>query len=121
MEVVPSFEFIFSIYEAGRRYIVCLKRKVCIHIALITTRLDALAKTYEISMVPMPDKEDWPAPEDVVDETVYPLGYRRLAGQPRKRRKKNVDEKITVNTNCCEQCGQEGHNRRTCTFFPKEK
>ncbi|WMV15858.1 hypothetical protein MTR67_009243 [Solanum verrucosum] len=29
MEVVPSSEFIFSIYEAGRRYIVCLEQKVC--------------------------------------------------------------------------------------------
>ncbi|TMW99796.1 hypothetical protein EJD97_001945, partial [Solanum chilense] len=66
MEVVPSSEFIFSIYETERRYIVCLERKVCscgrfqldeipcAH-AII---LDALAKTYEISMVPMPDKAD---------------------------------------------------------------
>ena len=60
-------------------------------------------------MVPIPDKEDWSAPDDVVAETMYPL--------PRKRRKKNVDEKISVNIN---YCGQEGHNRRTCTFFPKE-
>ncbi|XP_027773525.1 uncharacterized protein LOC107017068 [Solanum pennellii] len=29
MEVVPSSEFIFSVYETGRRYIVCLERKVC--------------------------------------------------------------------------------------------
>ncbi|KAH0727117.1 hypothetical protein KY284_002982 [Solanum tuberosum] len=146
MEVVPSSEFIFSIYEAGRRYIVCLERKVCscgrfqldeIHCAHAIVVLkennvkdmhpycfdyykpDALAKTYEISLVPMPDKEDWLTPEDVVAETVYPPSYRRLAGRPRKRRKKNADEKITVNTNCCGQCGQEGHNRRTCTFFPK--
>ncbi|KAH0649762.1 hypothetical protein KY284_029674 [Solanum tuberosum] len=148
MEVVPSSEFIFSVYEAGRRYIVCLERKVCscgrfqldeIHcahaIAVLKEKIvkdmypycsdyyksDALAKTYEIPMVPMPAKEDWSAPEDVVAETVYPPRYRRLAGRPRKRRKKNADEKITVNTNCCGQCGQEGHNRRTCTFFPKEK
>ncbi|KAG5568254.1 hypothetical protein H5410_064735 [Solanum commersonii] len=82
---------------------------------------DALAKTYEIPMVPMPNKEDWSAPDDVIAETVYPPRYRRLVGRPRKRRKKNADEKIIVNTNCCRQCGQEGHNRRTCTFFPKEK
>ncbi|XP_049356549.1 uncharacterized protein LOC125821176 [Solanum verrucosum] len=148
MEVVPSSEFIFSVYEAGRRYIVCLERKVCscgrFHLdeipcahAIVVLKEknvkdmhlycsdyykpDALAKTYEIPMVPMPDKEDWSAPEDVVAETVYPPRYRRLAGRPRNRRKQNTDEKITVNTNCCGQCGQEGHNRRTCTFFPKEK
>ncbi|XP_049386951.1 uncharacterized protein LOC125851221 [Solanum stenotomum] len=146
--VVPSSEFIFSVYEAGKRYIVCLERKVCscgrfqldeipcAHAIVVLKeknvkdmhlycsdyyKPDALAKTYEISMVPMPDKEDWSAPEDVIAETVYPPKYRRLAGRPRKRRKRNVDEKITVNTNCCGQCGQEGHNRRTCTFFPKEK
>ena len=71
-------------------------------------------------MVPMSDKEDWNVPEYVLDEIVQPPRYRRLAGRPRKRRKKNVDEKITVNNKSCGQCGQEGHNRSTCTFFPKE-
>ncbi|KAH0646977.1 hypothetical protein KY284_034861 [Solanum tuberosum] len=143
-EVVPSSEFIFSIYEAGRRYIVCLERKVCscgrfqldeipcAHAIIVLKeknvkdmhpycsdyyKPDALTKTYEISMVPMPDKKDWSASEDVVAETVYLPRYRRLARRPRKRRKKNADEKITVNTNCW---GQEGYNRRTCTFFPKK-
>ena len=71
-------------------------------------------------MDPMPDKDDWNVPECVLDKIVQPPRYRRLAGRPRKRRKKNADEKITVNNNCCGQCGQEGHNRRNCTFFPKE-
>ncbi|KAK4729868.1 hypothetical protein R3W88_022856 [Solanum pinnatisectum] len=72
-------------------------------------------------MVPIPDKEDLSVPNDMVAEIVFPSRYRRLARRPRKRRKKNVDEKITVNTNCCGRCGQEGHTRRTCTFFQKEK
>ena len=71
-------------------------------------------------MDPMPDKDDWNVPECVLDKIVQPPRYRRLAGRPRKRRKKNADEKITVNNNSCGQCGQEGHNRRNCTFFPKE-
>ncbi|KAH0635986.1 hypothetical protein KY285_035670 [Solanum tuberosum] len=137
MKVVPSSEFTFSIYEAGRRYIVCLERKVCscetfqldeIHcahaIAVLKDKnvtnmhpycsdyykLDALVKSYEIPMVPMPDREDWTVADNVIAETVFPPRYKRLAGRSRKR--------ITVNTNCC---GQQGHNRRTCTFFPKEK
>ncbi|XP_069153707.1 uncharacterized protein [Solanum lycopersicum] len=148
MEVVPSSEFIFSVYENGRRYIVCFERKVCCcgrfnldeipcshAIAVLKKKNvtdmnpycsdyykpDALAKTYEIPMVPMPDKKDWSDPKHVVAETVYPPRYRRSSGRPRKRRRKNADEKISVNTNCCGQCGQEGHNRRTCTFYPKEK
>ncbi|KAH0660247.1 hypothetical protein KY290_029773 [Solanum tuberosum] len=148
MKVVPSSKFIFSIYEAGRRYIVCLERKQCTcgrfqldeipcahAIAVLKDKNvtdmhpycsdyykpDTLAKTYEVPMVPMPDKEDWSVPSNVVDETVWPPRYKRLAGRPRKRRKKNADEKIIVKINCCGRCGQEGHNKRTCTFFPKEK
>ncbi|XP_069143536.1 uncharacterized protein [Solanum lycopersicum] len=147
-EVVPSSEFIFSVYENGRRYIVCLERKVCCcgrfqldeipcsHAITVLKKKnvtdinpycsdyykpDALAKIYEIPMVPMPDKKDWSDPKHVVAETVHPPRYRRSSGRPRKRRRKNADEKISVNTNCCGQCGQEGHNRRTCTFYPKEK
>ncbi|KAH0682123.1 hypothetical protein KY289_019875 [Solanum tuberosum] len=145
--VVPSSEYIFSVYQAGRRYIVCLERKICTcgrfqydeipcehAIAVLKHKNvtdmhpyysdyykpDALEKTYEVAMVPMPDKEDWTVPNYVLDEIVLPPRYRRLAGRPRNRRKKNADEKITVNKNSCGQCGQEGHNRRTCTFFPKE-
>ncbi|KAH0633443.1 hypothetical protein KY284_036229 [Solanum tuberosum] len=147
MKVVPSSEYIFSVYQAGRRYIVCLERKICTcgrfqydeipcehAIAVLKHKNvtdmhpycsdyykpDALEKTYEVAMVSMPDKEDWTVPDYVLDEIVLPPRYRRLAGRPRNRRKKNVDEKITVNKNSCGQCGQEGHNRRTCTFFPKE-
>ncbi|TMX04498.1 hypothetical protein EJD97_008131 [Solanum chilense] len=29
LRIFPSSKFIFSIYESGRRYIVCLERKVC--------------------------------------------------------------------------------------------
>ncbi|KAH0754614.1 hypothetical protein KY290_024884 [Solanum tuberosum] len=80
----------------------------------------ALANTYEVPMVPMPDKEDWSAPEFILEEIVLPPRYKRLAGRPRKRRKKNSGEKISTNTNRCGHCRQEDHNRRTCTFFPKE-
>ncbi|KAH0650355.1 hypothetical protein KY284_030267 [Solanum tuberosum] len=135
------------VYQAGRRYIVCLERKICTcgrfqcdeipcehAIAVLKHKnvtdmhpycsdyykSDALEKTYEVAMVPMPDKEDWTIPDYVLDEIVLPPRYRRLAGRPRNRRKKNADEKITVNKNSCGRCRQEGHNRRTCTFFPKE-
>ncbi|KAH0655594.1 hypothetical protein KY285_030476 [Solanum tuberosum] len=115
MKVVPSSEFIFSVYEAGRRYIVCLERKECTcgrfqldeipcaHAIVVLKdknvtdmhpycsdyyKPDTLAKTYEVPMVPMPDKEDWSVPSNVVDETVWPPRYKRLAGRPRKRRRK---------------------------------
>ncbi|XP_049391541.1 uncharacterized protein LOC125855945 [Solanum stenotomum] len=147
MKVVPSFEYIFSVYQAGRRYIVCLERKICTcgrfqldeipceHAITVLKQKnvtdmhpyysdyykpDALEKTYEVAMVSMPDKEDWTVPDYVLDKIVLPPRYRRLAGRPRSRRKKNADEKITLNNNSCGRYRQEGHNRSTCTFFPKE-
>ena len=41
---------------------------------------NALAKTYEIPLVPMPDKKDWSDPKHVVAETVYSPRYRRSSG-----------------------------------------
>lgn len=81
---------------------------------------DTLEKTYEVTMVPLPDKEDWIITDYLLQEIVLPPRHRRLARRPRMQRKKNADEKITVKKNSCGQYGQEGHNRRTFTFFPKE-
>ncbi|XP_049410439.1 uncharacterized protein LOC125873580 [Solanum stenotomum] len=83
-------------------------------------KLVALANTYEVPIVLMPDKEDWSAPEFVLEEIVLSPRYKRLAGRPRKKRKKIPREKISTNTNHYGRCGHEGHNIRTCTFFPKE-
>ncbi|XP_069154672.1 uncharacterized protein [Solanum lycopersicum] len=136
--VVPSSEYIFSVHEVGIRYIVCLERKTCTHgrfqhdeipcahaNAVLkhknVTNLHpycsdyyksyALEKTYEVAMVSMPYKKDWNVPAYVLDEIVRPPRYRRFVGRPRKRRKKNADEKITVNNNSYGQCGKERHNR----------
>lgn len=82
---MPSSEYIFSIYDAGRRYIVCLERKRCccgkfqidevpyLHaIAVLKSKniidmhpyyfnyykLEALACTYELVIMSMPDRID---------------------------------------------------------------
>lgn len=47
-----------------------------------------LANIYEISMVPMPDKEDWTTLKKVTEAIVLPSKYKKLPGQPRKGRKK---------------------------------
>ncbi|KAH0655229.1 hypothetical protein KY285_030111 [Solanum tuberosum] len=147
MKVVASSEYIFAVYEGAIRYIVCLERKTCscgrfqhdeipcAHAMAVLKKKNikdvhpycsdyykhvALTNTYALPIEPMPDKSDWIAPESVLEEVVLPPRYKKMPGRPRKKRKKNPDEKITTNTNCCGQCGQEGHNRRTCTFFPKD-
>ncbi|KAH0636373.1 hypothetical protein KY285_036130 [Solanum tuberosum] len=146
MKVVASSEFIFSVYEGGIRYIVCLERKTCscgrfqhdeipcAHAMAVLKKKnikdvhpycsdyykhDALVNTYAVPMEPMPDKNDWTAPECVLKEVVLPPRYKKMTGRPRKKRNKNPDEKLSTKTNCCGRCGQEGHNIRTCTFFPK--
>ncbi|XP_069152116.1 uncharacterized protein [Solanum lycopersicum] len=115
MKVVPSSEYIFTFHEAGKRYIVCLERKTCtcgrfqhdeIPCAHTIAALKhknvnnlhpycsdyskpyALEKTYEVVMVPMPDKEDWNVPEYVLDEIVRPPRYRRLAGNQESEERK---------------------------------
>ncbi|XP_049346812.1 uncharacterized protein LOC125811352 [Solanum verrucosum] len=75
--VVPSSEYIFSVYKARRRYIVCLERKP-----------DALAKTSEIAMVPMPDKEDLSVPDYVLDEIMLPPRYKDWLDNQRNEEKK---------------------------------
>jgi len=147
LQVIASSEYIFAVYEGAIRYIVCLERKTCscgrfqhdeipcAHAMAVLKKKnikdvhpycsdyykhDALTNTYALPIEPMPDKSDWIAPESVLEEVVLPPRYKKMPGRPRKKRKKYPDEKITTNTNCCGQCGQEGHNRRTCTFFPKD-
>lgn len=81
----------------------------------------ALANTYEILMVPMPDKERWTTPKEVIEDIVLSSKYKRLPGRPRKGRKKKPGENARISCFCCGRCRHEGHNRRTCTFFPKKK
>jgi len=68
----------------------------------------------------MSDKDDWSVSKFVLEEIVLPHRYKRMPGRPRKRRGENPHEKLSTNTNCCGRCEQEGHNRRTCTLFPKD-
>ncbi|XP_069154370.1 uncharacterized protein [Solanum lycopersicum] len=145
--VVPSSEFIFSVNRGGIRYIICVERKTCScgrfqleeipcpHAITILKKKnitdvhpycsdyykhDALSNTYAIPIEPMLDKREWKAPDSVLEEVVLPPRYKKMSGRPRKKIKKNPDEKITTKTNCCGRCDQEGHNKRTCTFFPKD-
>ncbi|KAG5594778.1 hypothetical protein H5410_036010 [Solanum commersonii] len=48
----------------------------------------ALAKTYEVQMVAMSNKEDWSVSKFVFEEIVLSPRYQRMPGRPRKRREK---------------------------------
>ncbi|XP_055810254.1 uncharacterized protein LOC129880305 [Solanum dulcamara] len=148
MKVVASSKYFYSVYESGVRYIVCLERKTCNcgrfqldeipsphAIAVLKSKNitdmhpyfsdyykpEALANTYELQMVLMPDKKDWSIPKEILEEIILPPRYKRMPGRPKKGRKKYSSEKIRTSINSCSRCGHEGHNRKTCNFMPKEK
>ncbi|KAM3284045.1 hypothetical protein P3S67_022843 [Capsicum chacoense] len=79
-----------------------------------------LVKTYEVLVVPIPDKKDWHVPQCVEEEEVIPPKYKRPPGRSKKGRCKKASETLFSNTNYCGKCGREGHNRCTYNFFPKE-
>ncbi|XP_069154987.1 uncharacterized protein [Solanum lycopersicum] len=115
MKVVASSEFIFSVYEGGIRYIVCLNRKncscgrfqhdeiPCAHAMAFLKKNnikdvhpyysdyykpDALANTYAVPMEPMSDKSDWTVSESVLEEVVLPPRNKKMPGRPRKKERK---------------------------------
>ncbi|KAG5569726.1 hypothetical protein H5410_059492 [Solanum commersonii] len=95
----------FLVYKGGQRYIVYLERKICnyrrfqhdeiscAHTIIVVKsksitkihsycfdyyRPAALANTYEVSMVSMLDKDDWSAPEFVLEEIILPPRYKKM-------------------------------------------
>ncbi|XP_047249868.1 uncharacterized protein LOC124885672 [Capsicum annuum] len=137
----------FSIYNDGRKYIVCLDKRTCNYgrfqldeitcehaIVILKSKHvvdmnpycsefyypETLRKTYEESMFSMPDKKDWIVPQEVMNEVVLPPKYKRPPGRPKKNRHKKSSETMTSSSNCYGRCGYAGHNRRTCNFFPKK-
>ncbi|KAM3253029.1 hypothetical protein P3L10_007099 [Capsicum annuum] len=145
--VKASSPYIYSVYESGRRYIIDLESESCScwrfkidqiscarAIAVLKSKhvkeFDpycseyykpaTLVKTYEVSIIPMPDRTNWNVPNSVAEEEVLPPIFKRLPGRSKKGRKKKSSETISSSTNRCGRCGHEGHNRRSCNFFPKE-
>ncbi|XP_016550112.2 uncharacterized protein LOC107849878 [Capsicum annuum] len=65
MMVKPTESYLYCVYDSGRRP-------------------QTIVKTYELPIVPMPDKKDWNVPCFVDDEEVLPPKYRRPPGRPKK-------------------------------------
>ncbi|XP_055830973.1 uncharacterized protein LOC129900007 [Solanum dulcamara] len=118
MKVVTSSEYLYSVYES----VLKSKNITDMHpYCYDYYKPEALANTYQLPMIPMPDKKDWSVPKEILEEFVLPPRYKRMPGRPKKGRKKYSSEKIRMSTNYCSRCGHEGHNIKTCNFIPKEK
>ncbi|XP_016544493.1 uncharacterized protein LOC107844639 [Capsicum annuum] len=83
-------------------------------------RPHTIMKTYKLPIVPMPDKKDWNVPGFVDDEEFLPPKYRRPPGRPKKGRHLKSSESLSSSSKRCGKCRRAGHNRRTCSFFPKK-
>ncbi|XP_047268481.1 uncharacterized protein LOC124898700 [Capsicum annuum] len=103
-QVSASSTYVYSVYNDGRKYIVCLDKRTCScgrfqldeitceHvIAVLKSKHvvdmkpycskfyypETLRKTYEESMFSMTDKKDWIVPHKVMNEVVLPSKYKR--------------------------------------------
>ncbi|XP_060178855.1 uncharacterized protein LOC132609044 [Lycium barbarum] len=110
-EVEPSTEFVYTLHDGGRRFILNLNNKTC-----------SCLKTYDVAMDPLPDEREWKIPKYILEDVVLPPRYKRPPGRPKKRRDKPLSELFTgKKRHACSTCRQLGHNRRSCSFEPRRK
>ncbi|XP_049379751.1 uncharacterized protein LOC125844485 [Solanum stenotomum] len=141
MTVVPSTDYIYSVSDEGKSYIVCLEKKTCscnrfqvdgipcAHVWRVLNKKhmlpdeycsdfykpETILRTYEVPVYPLLDKSEWNIPEHIDTEVVLPLKYKRPPGRPKKQREKSFSEfSKRKGINSCSTCGQLGHNRRSC-------
>ncbi|XP_027774853.1 uncharacterized protein LOC114078357 [Solanum pennellii] len=140
-QVAPSTDYVYSVSDEGKSYIVCLEKKTCScnmfqvdgipcshawsvlnknrmlqeEYCLDFYKRGTILKTYEVPVYPLPDKSEWNIPEHIATEVVLPPKFKRPPGRPKKQREKSLCElSKRKGTNSCSTCGQQGHNRRSC-------
>ncbi|XP_049349071.1 uncharacterized protein LOC125813646 [Solanum verrucosum] len=118
MTVVPSTDYIYSVSDEGKSYIVCLEKKTCscnrfqvdgipcAHAWRVLNKKhmlpdeycsdfykpETILRTYEVHVYPLPDKSEWNIPEHIDTEVVLPPKYKRPPGRPKKQREKSFSE-----------------------------
>ncbi|XP_070029794.1 uncharacterized protein [Nicotiana sylvestris] len=149
LRVRASTYHIHIVIDSVKRYIVCLESKKCScgqfqldelpcpH-ALAALRhmnetyenycspyytRESLLRTYEIPVNPLPDESKWNVPQHISDKVVNPpTGEKKQPVSPQKERYKTFDElKSKEYKVSCANCGDEGHNKRSCKNAPKKK
>ncbi|KAG5627947.1 hypothetical protein H5410_013165 [Solanum commersonii] len=144
--VVPSTDYIYSVSDEGKSFIVCLGNRSCTckrfqmdgipcpHAWAVLNNKNMLPdaycsdfykpktvlKTYEVPVYPLPDVTEWNVPEHIAEEIVLPPRYKRPPGRPKKQRDKSFSElSKRKGTNSCSRCGNRGHNKRSCRAAPR--
>ncbi|XP_047252288.1 uncharacterized protein LOC124887138 [Capsicum annuum] len=146
MTVVPAIEYVYTVHDKQKYFIVCLKEKnlmnafqldqiPCAHACAVLEKKNfekgpyccdlfkpkTVSKTYDIPIYPLPHKDDWLIPESVLGEIVLPPKYERPLGRPAKKDcgKSGRDMFRKKNINSCDVCGAKVHNRRSCRKYRK--
>ncbi|KAG5616262.1 hypothetical protein H5410_016086 [Solanum commersonii] len=127
--VVPSTDYIYSVSDEGKTYIVCLEKMTCscnrFQVDGIPCahawRPETILKTYEVPVYHLPDKSEWNIPEHIATEVVLPPKYKRPPRRPKKQREKSFSELSKIKcTNSCSTCGKCVHNRRSCRIATRK-
>ncbi|XP_060182359.1 uncharacterized protein LOC132612028 [Lycium barbarum] len=148
MTVEPSTEYVYTVNDEARRFILDLKKKTCScrmfqldeipcpHAWAVLKSKSLMSdeycsdlfkpktviKTYDVPVDPLPDESEWNIPKHISDEVVLPPRYKRPPGRPKKKRDKPLMETmIGKRRNACSTCGRHGHNRRSCSNEPRKK
>ncbi|XP_059310258.1 uncharacterized protein LOC132061459 [Lycium ferocissimum] len=148
MRVEASTEYVYTVNDGPRRFIIDLKKKTCscrmfqldeipcshAWAVLKNKNLTANAycsevfkpetvvNTYDVPVDPLPDETEWNVPKCISDEVVMPPIYKRPPGRPKKKRDKPLQELIIGKPrNACGKCGRLGHNSRSCDNPPLNK
>ncbi|XP_060211632.1 uncharacterized protein LOC132639171 [Lycium barbarum] len=148
MTVEPSTEYVYTVNDEARRFIIDLKKKTCScrmfqmdeipcpHAwAVLKSKSlmpdeycsdlfkpKTVIKTYDVPVDPLPDESEWNIPKHISDEVVLPPRYKRPPGRPKKKRDKPLMETmIGKRRNACSTCGRLGHNRSSCSKEPRKK
>ncbi|XP_075096238.1 uncharacterized protein LOC142174356 [Nicotiana tabacum] len=149
LRVRASIDYIHTVLDDVRRYIVYLENKRCScrqfqldelpcphTLAALRYRDESfeqycspyytranLLRTYEIPVNPLADESKWNVPQHITEEVVNPpKGGKRQPGRPQKERYKTYDEiNLKKYKVSCGNCVGEGHSKRSCKNAPKNK
>ncbi|XP_060212159.1 uncharacterized protein LOC132639753 [Lycium barbarum] len=148
MTAEPSTEYLYTVYDAGRHFIVNLDNKTCSfrmfqideipcpHAWAAIKKKNLMAddycselfkphtvvKTYDVAVDPLPDEREWKIPTYISEDVVLPPRYKRPPGRPKKKCDKPLFELLLgKKRHACSTCGQTGHNRRSCSSAPRRK
>ncbi|XP_070003331.1 uncharacterized protein [Nicotiana sylvestris] len=132
MTVVPSIEYLHIVNDGGRHYTVCLLERKCVCGRFQVDELPCphawyvlkskflmpeeycsnyykpnfVVMTYDVSMYPLLDKNDWNILAHVAEEVVLPPKWKRPPGRPKKKCDKPLSELLQPkNQHSCSICG----------------